>query len=530
MITINNKELRNLVEQVQKNKEDIAAHYAVDRALANFGIKIVGTLSNVEQLPDPTTYKGNYGDGYAVGQPGAYDYYIYTRPDLNAGQPTNYWLNVGSISIAGPEGPQGEQGEQGIPGISSKWYTGEYPSNPAENDMFLATTGQVYQYIEGSWQLITNIKGPQGVQGVTGAQGPQGEIGETGPQGPRGDVGGLVNIKGIVANTDQLPTPQSLQNPTAAYLVGSSVPYTLYIQVGDTPETALWTSMGPLNVATMVTVNGEFQNMWDADTKLDKVVTSDTPKVYVAEANGGQGVRTVDTYNASGRVALYSASADAGKADGGARINTSTPVNDYNCANKKYVDNGLDTRVEKVTDTASNYRVYGCTQDGTTKMIPTMIGGSGVPSNTWSLAAYYPNNQFAAVDPTNKQILVTGDPKAPAHVANKKYVDDNFTVYKAIFHLFVSINPDEGHELEFTGFVYTTNPNITAAEALYQYAEVPCAIIYTDFGWLPYHGWIQRGNTNEVLFMNERDETIITLNLTSLPDDAQLSMISVTKV
>lgn len=33
MITVNNKQFRNLEEQVQKNKEDIAAHYEVDRVL-----------------------------------------------------------------------------------------------------------------------------------------------------------------------------------------------------------------------------------------------------------------------------------------------------------------------------------------------------------------------------------------------------------------------------------------------------------------------------------------------------------------
>ena len=95
-------------------------------------------------------------------------------------------------------------------------------------------------------------------------------------------------------------------------------------------------------------------------------------------------------------------------------------------ADAKAVGEALNTRVEKVTDTATVWRVYGCQQNGTPKMIPTMIGGSGVPNAAWTLAAYYPNNQLTGADPTNKQILVTGDPKAPAHVANKKYVDDRF--------------------------------------------------------------------------------------------------------
>ena len=107
MFTLNNNklELRNLEEQVQKNKEDIARHYEIDRSLANFGIKIVGTVSSVEALPDPLSYQGQYGDGFAVGQTGSYDYYIYTRPDVNAGQPNNHWLNVGQLAIQGPQGP-----------------------------------------------------------------------------------------------------------------------------------------------------------------------------------------------------------------------------------------------------------------------------------------------------------------------------------------------------------------------------------------------------------------------------------------
>ena len=39
--------------------------------------------------------------------------------------------------------------------------------------------------------------------------------------------------------------------------------------MGNTPADAVWYNAGPLNVATMVTVNGEFQNMWDADTKVN---------------------------------------------------------------------------------------------------------------------------------------------------------------------------------------------------------------------------------------------------------------------
>ena len=62
MIIANGVELRNLEEQVQKNKEDIAAHYNIDRVLADFGIRVVGQIDSPYSLPDPETYEGDYGD------------------------------------------------------------------------------------------------------------------------------------------------------------------------------------------------------------------------------------------------------------------------------------------------------------------------------------------------------------------------------------------------------------------------------------------------------------------------------------
>ena len=117
IVTQNNEELRNLQEQVLKNKEDIARHYEIDRTLANLGIEIVGQVETPEDLPNPATYTGSFGDTYAVGNKAEVDegtarymYYVYTRPDINADQPFNYWLNVGSISIVGPQGPEGPVG------------------------------------------------------------------------------------------------------------------------------------------------------------------------------------------------------------------------------------------------------------------------------------------------------------------------------------------------------------------------------------------------------------------------------------
>ena len=289
MLEIDGKQYRNLEEQVLKNKQDIANHYAVDRALSNFGIKIVGRANTVEELPVADTYAGNYGDAYAVGTSAPFTFYIFTRPDPNAGEPNNYWLDVGQLSIVGPQGIPGPQGPQGPAGTSNKWYTETLPSNPKVGDMALLANGNVYQYqSNGQWQLIQNIMGPQGTIGPRGPQGIPGPQGLTGQQGQRGDTGGLVNIAGILSNESQLPTPEELNNPTIAYLVGASAPYNLYIQIGETPATALWTNVGPLNVATMVTVGGEYQNTWSADSKLDRKQAPNQYTPYVYAENGGQ--------------------------------------------------------------------------------------------------------------------------------------------------------------------------------------------------------------------------------------------------
>ena len=258
-ITIGDKTFRNLEEQVQKNKEDIARHYAIDRVLANFGIEVIGQISNVSELPDPITfadrYDNPYGKAYAVGETEPYDYYVYTRPDVNAGEPNNYWLNVGGLAIVGPRGPQGIQGPQGEAGASSKWSSGTtLPiAQVKQNDMFLNTsTGDVYQYYTSSgWIKVGNIKGPQGVQGPRGPQGIQGVQGPQGPQGvqgPQGTPGQTFHVEGELANTGQLPTPtQAIR--AGAYLIPSetvSGEYDMWVIVGGHNEgdTLTWFNAG----------------------------------------------------------------------------------------------------------------------------------------------------------------------------------------------------------------------------------------------------------------------------------------------
>ena len=307
--------LLNLQEQVQKNKEDIANHYNIDRVLANFGIKVIGQVSTEAQLPLP--YNGDYGDAYAVGASEPYDFYIWTRADANSGHPEDYWFNVGGLTIVGPQGPKGEQGPQGPQGVPG-------PQGP---------TGA---------QGPQGPQGPQGIQGLTGPQGPQG------PKGDTGDVGGFINIYGILANASQLPTPASLNNLTIAYLVGASTPYDLYVQIGSTSATATWNNAGPFNAATLVTVNGKAQNVWSADTKVDSVIgnasITDGTTVYIHYKDStidSDGIRNLIWNNGS----FEPTSSDNGSipaiSNGYIAVKTPDKSKPYAATNVKYVNDAL---------------------------------------------------------------------------------------------------------------------------------------------------------------------------------------------
>ena len=206
------KQYLNIWEQVEKNRKDITKIAEGAVVLANFGIKVVGSVDTAEELPDPATYEGEYGDAYTVGESAPYVMYIFTRPDV--GEVSNRWVNLGVFPAPGPQGEQGPQGETGPQG----------PQGP-----------QGEQGIQGE-------QGPQGVQGPAGATG---ATGATGPQGPQG-IPGSFNIIGYVASESLLPDATTVSS-NAAYAVGASTPYDVYVimTVGGVQS---WLNLGPVAV------------------------------------------------------------------------------------------------------------------------------------------------------------------------------------------------------------------------------------------------------------------------------------------
>ena len=235
----------NIQQQVQKNKNDIAAWNDVDK----FGIKVKGKVADEASLPDPTTYEGEYGDTYAVGTETPYDYYVFTRPE--AGDTYPRWFNVGQLQVKGDKGDQGETGPSGPTGERGSLWTATTLNPSATSakagDLHLrADNGDVFQFDGSAWNRAGNIRGPQGIQGDKGDTGPKGDTGETGPKGDTGDVGGFINIVATLTSADLLPDPATLDNLTYAYLVGDN--NELYIQVGKTSDVAVWKNMGSFNM------------------------------------------------------------------------------------------------------------------------------------------------------------------------------------------------------------------------------------------------------------------------------------------
>lgn len=277
MITIDGVQYRNLEEQVKKNKDDILYILEEEGVLNQFGIRVVDEVASVGDLPDPETYRGEYGDAYAVGTTTPYELYIFTR--ANGSHATDYWLNIGEFPLAGPAGPTGAIGPVGpigetglmyknaipitdMPTVSSRYDASisNFNREGEVGESFIAVGyGTVGELIGKTWLMVCEITsssqglnrykvnhmaettGFQGIQGPQGAVGPQGPQGKQGPQGEQGPAGPAFVIAGTVANEGQLPDPSTTAD-NIAYLVGNDTDgYNLYVQLQDE---GVWKNVG----------------------------------------------------------------------------------------------------------------------------------------------------------------------------------------------------------------------------------------------------------------------------------------------
>lgn len=223
MFNFGNKEFRILEEQVQQNLQDIQDFKNGNQTIAEFGITVVGILTNADQLPEQGE---NYGDSYLIGVQTPYDMRVWTRDVANN---TAKWVDLGAFPLQGPKGDKGDIGSVITTG------SGEPLNNPTNSNQFYINTETGYWYIpnqtQTGWEWIKmftlkgekgnrGLQGKQGVQGPIGPQGKTGPIGPTGPQGQKGDVGPAFNVQGTLASSSNLPTPTAaMQDKGYAYLI-----------------------------------------------------------------------------------------------------------------------------------------------------------------------------------------------------------------------------------------------------------------------------------------------------------------------
>ena len=220
--------------------------------LAEFGIKVVGQVSSVEDLPDPAEYEGDYGDAFIVGDTAPYEFYIFTRAFEGQEEPS--WFDIGTFPQPGPQGPTGAAGADGQDGATGA--TG--PIGPT---------------------------GPTGPAGAMGPTGPTGATGATGPAGQDGQPGTLYAIYDQVDDVSGLPNPNTLPR-YAAYLVGEEEPYDVYVIIGpqNNPQ---WYNLGPIStvVTNTILLDAEYTESGTASSAVLTEIAAQTGGHFIRLGN-----------------------------------------------------------------------------------------------------------------------------------------------------------------------------------------------------------------------------------------------------
>ncbi len=156
------------------------------------------------------------------------------------------------VNLRGATGTQGAQGNAGVDGAT--WRDGSgTPSNAfgVNGDFYLDHgTGDVYKKSSGTYVVVANIKGPQGIQGT---QGPQGEQGPQGPQGASADFAqketmaasaGTLSSQSDLAVDEVILACETINNGSQAgtwslqYSTNGGANWTTAFQVGANPWAA----------------------------------------------------------------------------------------------------------------------------------------------------------------------------------------------------------------------------------------------------------------------------------------------------
>ena len=219
MLTIDNKQFRNLEEQVGYNTSLLNLFPS-----GIVGDKFMGVVESTALIErDKVALIGDSAP-----------YTLYYR------QSDGTLYNLGEFPKAGPEGPRGVNGRQGIqgPAGASLVLGVELPGVGPAGEVFIdVNDGDIWLSNGTQWVLQGTMKGPQGPVGPRGLQGLPGEQGPRGERGLRGSPGASYTIAGSVSSEGQLPAPRD----GLAYLVGQEGGFELYVVANG-----LWLDVGPI--------------------------------------------------------------------------------------------------------------------------------------------------------------------------------------------------------------------------------------------------------------------------------------------
>ena len=256
MLEINGYQLRNLQEQVEKNKNDILAIINEQGTLNQFGIKVVGQIDILNNLPTVEDYKESnpnweYGDAYAVGVTAPYSLYILTR--AGGTHPNDYWFNIGQFPLQGAQGKDGTAATVEVAGTVTL-----VENSPARvENIGDKTNAKLNFYIprgeKGNTPTIAigTVESTTGNPEVTNSGTNTGAIfnfklpkGDKGDKGDTGATGESFRIIATLDNINQLPTPTEAIRSNAYLIPDEENENHLWVITGDT--TLLWTDAGQI--------------------------------------------------------------------------------------------------------------------------------------------------------------------------------------------------------------------------------------------------------------------------------------------
>lgn len=197
------------------------------------------------------------------------------------------------------------------------------------------------------------------------------------------------------------------------------------LEIGETVGTAFEGSRG----VALETKTAELEGK--VDGKVDKVTTSQI--LYGTNYHGEPA-----TWKFGGDATAYTLMYRSG--DGTSSI--ADPIEPLDITNKQWVETGLDGKVSKYTGTPNTYsKIYG--QEANTGN-EKVFNASGSPVyNDVAMYGYTSEGGYNSAGELVKYqtgAVSTGIPLQPAHATPKRWVEDNFTVYK---HL-IQLNMGEG--------------------------------------------------------------------------------------